>query len=109
MNLRQNARGKPCMVRLPGCSHDIDETVLAHKNGGGGGMKYHDIIGAWACCHCHTWLDGRYALSGSTRDERDATHDEAIIRTQNQLLEAANKHGVTLAEAIDEWSKGLEL
>jgi len=31
MNLRREARNRPCMVRIPGvCNHDDTTTVLAH-------------------------------------------------------------------------------
>jgi len=53
MNLRELARDKPCMVRLPGiCNGDPTTTVLAHyrlADTCGGGMKPDDWQGAWAC------------------------------------------------------------
>lgn len=107
MTLRGYARGKPCMVRLWGCTGDPAETVLGHKNGAGGSMKHHDIHGSWVCASCHSWVDGGYSKT-HTRYDRDAQHDAAIIRTQQELLKTENRHGQTLAEAIEQWAKGLE-
>ena len=63
MNLRKLARGKPCMVRLPGiCNFDASTTVLAHvRRGGvaGMGQKPPDLCGVWACSACHDVIDGR--------------------------------------------------
>jgi len=113
--LRKYASGKPCQVRLfEVCTHNEEETVLAHKNGAGHSIKHNDLIGAWACSACHAWLDGGYAYATvpviqNTRRDRDEYHNEAIIRTQQELLKTANRHGVTLAEAIEQWALGLEL
>ena len=97
MNLRKLACGKPCMVRLPQCHCDPKTTVLAHKNGAGLAMKNNDLVACWAGFECHRWLDGEYANQGFTRAERDAVHDAAIIRTQQELLKMG------LAEVIERW------
>lgn len=63
MNLRDFAKGKECMVRIPGvCNFDPETTVLAHiRRAGTGGMslKPPDICGVWACNRCHDALDRR--------------------------------------------------
>lgn len=83
--LRKLARGQACMVRIPGvCNGNDETTVLAHLNGGGMGMKRHDLHGAWACSDCHSWLDAGYAKNHS-RDERDLEHLRGVIRTQEAL------------------------
>ncbi len=84
--LRNSARGQQCQVRIPDvCTGFVDETVLAHLNGGGMGMKHSDIHGAFACFACHNWLDKDYVKT-ATRDERDLSHLQAIIRTQQIWL-----------------------
>ena len=84
--IRESARNEDCQVRLWNvCNHNSETVVLAHLNGGGGGMKHSDIHGAYACSNCHAWLDGGYAKEG-TRQERDLIHLEAMVRTQIILL-----------------------
>lgn len=63
MNLREHARGRPCMVRIDGiCNHDTTTTVLAHFRSiefAGIGQKPVDELGAWACSACHDEIDRR--------------------------------------------------
>lgn len=62
MNLRDLARGKPCMARLPCCNGNPETTVLAHYRLAGTcgvGMKPPDELGAWACSACHDECDRR--------------------------------------------------
>lgn len=85
-DLRKLAKGKPCMVRIPGvCNHNPETTVLAHiRMAGitGVGQKAPDLLAAWACSSCHTYIDGR------AKHEKMAMldHLEGIMRTQYQLL-----------------------
>lgn len=62
-SLRTLARGKPCMVRIPGvCNGNPETTVLAHiRRGGvaGMGQKPPDVCGVWACSACHDAMDRR--------------------------------------------------
>lgn len=83
MNLRDLARGRPCMIRMPGiCNADTATTVLYHLRMvglTGAGMKAHDLLGAWGCSDCHRYcdthgIDGRTALL------------EGMARTQAYLL-----------------------
>ena len=82
---RQAAQGKPCMVRLPGCSHNAEETVLAHyplAGYSGTGLKSPDILGAWACHHCHAVIDGRiFPPPGYLRNDVRLAHAEGVMRT----------------------------
>lgn len=61
MNLRAEARGRECQVRIPGCCNgNPDTVVLAHfrlSGLSGMGMKSPDFIGAWACSACHERVD----------------------------------------------------
>ena len=112
MTLRKYAKGKPCMVRLGICNGDSATTVLAHLSGGGMGMKHPDYSGgAWCCSSCHDVIDGRDSSLDSfyDREELRAKHLDGIVRTQQELLKTLNRHGVTQAEAIEEWTRGLEL
>jgi hypothetical protein len=88
MNLRKQARGRGCTVRLPGvCNHNSETVVLAHiRMAGisGMGLKADDLLGAWACSACHDAIDRR----SHTELERDyvrLAHLEGMVRTIAQL------------------------
>jgi hypothetical protein len=89
MNLRKEAKGRGCMVRLPGiCNFNSETVVLAHirlTGVSGMGMKSPDLIGAWACSACHDEIDGRTRKSGMTRDELRLAHYDGMVRTIVQL------------------------
>lgn len=88
MNLRNLASGKPCQIRLPGCTGGGDDTVLAHYRLAGlcgTGQKPPDVCGAWACHSCHDHVDRR-------KRELDyefvrLAHCEGVMRTVAKLLE----------------------
>lgn len=85
--IRRSARGEKCLIRLPGiCTHNPEETVLAHLNGAGMGRKHPDIFGAYACRACHDAVDSRMRTNYS-RDELKLAHLEGVIRTQQALIE----------------------
>ena len=89
MSLRKEAKGRGCMVRLPGiCNFNSETVVLAHirlQGVSGMGMKSPDLIGAWACSACHDELDGRTHKSGLSRDELRLAHYDGMVRTICQL------------------------
>lgn len=89
MSLRKEAKGRGCMVRLPGiCNFNSETVVLAHirlAGVSGMGMKSPDLIGAWACSACHDEIDGRTHKSGLTHDELRLAHFEGMARTIAQL------------------------
>jgi hypothetical protein len=61
--LRENAKGKPCTMRLPGCRGGTEHTVLAHYRRfgwAGAGQKPHDMLGAFACDLCHEKQERRH-------------------------------------------------
>lgn len=94
MNLKNEARGRECQVRIPGvCNKNNETTVLAHLNnkrlfGVGTGQKVPDIFGAWACNACHGVIDGRTLSAWNmSADEVKMLHYEGVFRTQNILLE----------------------
>lgn len=99
MNLRKEAKGRECQVRIPGvCNKDRSTTVLAHLNIRsvfmcGMGQKVPDVFGAWACSSCHDVCDCRAsAASGAygrvfTRASIESMHMEGVFRTQKILLD----------------------
>lgn len=83
-SLRELAEGQPCYLRLPGCSHDPEQTVLAHiRRGSVGGMgrKPPDVCAVPLDSYCHDVVDGRIK-TGLARTEIDAE----LLRAQNQWL-----------------------
>lgn len=88
VNLRKLARGKPCMVRLPGCTGGGEDTALAHYRLAGLcgiGMKPDDLCGAWCCASCHDICDGRKKLEGYTKADIRLAHAEGCLRTVAKL------------------------
>ena len=89
MSLRKEAKGRGCMVRLPGiCNFNSETVVLAHirvVGVSGMGMKSPDLLGAWACSACHDEIDGRTHQSGLSRDELRLAHYDGMARTIAQL------------------------
>lgn len=82
-NLREAARGEPCMIRSPVCNFDPQTTVLAHYRMigvSGLGVKSPDLLGAWACSRCHEYVD--------THRDVDAKylHLQGVARTQAELI-----------------------
>lgn len=66
--LLEMARGRTCLLMVPGlCSHRVDTVVAAHSNlsihGKAGARKADDCYSAWACATCHVWLDTSKALA----------------------------------------------
>ena len=85
MTLRQAAKGMACQIRLPNiCNFDKTTTVLCHMNGGGMGMKKHDIFAAIGCFDCHNEVDGRTLLMD--RDLVKLYFYEGVFKTQELWL-----------------------
>ena len=88
-NLRKEARGRECQIRIPGvCNGNPETVVLAHYRMAGlcgTGMKPDDMFGGWACSRCHDEIDRRTRLTDA--EYADKCHLEGVIRTQAQLLE----------------------
>lgn len=86
--LRDLARGQACQIRLPGCTGNPEQTVLAHLRLAGItgiGQKAPDALGAWACDHCHGVVDGRIKTDLERDFIRLAFYD-GMARTQYWLL-----------------------
>ena len=94
MNLRNEAKGRECQIRIPGvCNKDRDTVVLCHLHkpsvSGGIGLKANDILGAHGCSACHDVVDGRNLSNdkhGFTRDEIETGFCYSIFKTQVILL-----------------------
>lgn len=88
VNLRKEAKGRDCMVRVVGvCNGNPETVVLAHYRMGGlngMGMKPDDIFGAWACERCHSAVDGR-TKTEYDREQLRLFHAEGVFRTQAVL------------------------
>ncbi|EOS92909.1 DUF1364 domain-containing protein [Erwinia tracheiphila] len=88
VNLRKEAHGRECQMRIPGiCNFNPETTVLAHYRLAGTcgtGCKPDDAQGAWGCDACHSAVDGRIKTPYS-RDELRLFHAEAVFRTQSIL------------------------
>ncbi len=99
MNLRKEAKGRECQIRIPGvCNSNNETVVLCHLNrknvfGVGMSLKVPDIFGAWSCSDCHDAVDWRsdkapygYEHGFYSLDELLIMHMEGVFRTQNILL-----------------------
>ena len=93
MNLRNQARNRPCQVRIPGiCDGGGETTVLAHYRLAGTcgtGMKPPDSQAAWCCGPCHDMVDGRTkpVIHGCLVSDEyiRLAHADGVMRTQYQL------------------------
>jgi len=86
MSLRQQARGRPCQIRVPSICNDNAETTVGchYRMAGlsGIGSKPHDLFIAWGCSACHAYVDTH------KRDEyAKLCFAEGVLRTQAILLE----------------------
>lgn len=86
------ARGRECLIRVPGVCIDNPETVIAaHYRsislGAGTGFKNDDWFSAHSCAACHDAVDGRRPTL-FTHDELRLMHAEGVFRTQLVLIDA---------------------
>ncbi|HHK5661070.1 TPA: DUF1364 domain-containing protein [Serratia marcescens] len=86
-NLRKEARGRDCQIRIPGvCNFNPETTVLAHYRLAGTcgtAIKPDDTQAAWACSACHDDVDRRTRLIDA--NEARLMHAEGVMRTQEIL------------------------
>lgn len=84
MNLRREAIGRQCQIRLEGCT--TEPCCLAHfrmTGMSGMGMKSPDIFGAFSCDSCHQIVDR--VKRGDVETQLDFAR--AVFRTQKILLD----------------------
>lgn len=95
--LRDSARGKPCLVRLPGvCSFDPAKTIWSHYRGSAGGKgmshKAHDLAGAYCCTACDAVYDGQAPRpKGMSKPDVDLAWLQGHIRSLPIALEVLFK------------------
>lgn len=93
VNLRQEAKGRECQIRIPGvCNKNPETVVLCHIHkpsvSGGMGVKADDILGAHGCSDCHDAVDFRDQWRHqTTRDAITMQFYEGVFRTQKILLD----------------------
>ena len=81
MNLRQEAIGRECQIRLEGCN--VEPCCLCHFRLigiSGMGIKPPDQIGAWGCANCHRIVDSYK----DPQTQLDFAH--GVFRTQAILI-----------------------
>lgn len=61
--IREAARGKECLMGLPGCLGIPEATIWSHYRGSAGGkamsLKSDDLCGCFACTYCDAVYDGQ--------------------------------------------------
>jgi len=82
--LLEMARGRPCLLLVPGvCNHRIDTTVAAHSNlsihGKAGARKADDQYSVWGCSACHYWLDFSKALANQKESAFMLAHARQVL------------------------------
>ena len=91
MNLREEARGRECQIRLPHvCNGNPETTVLAHFRMiglSGIGLKSPDHFGAWSCSACHDVCDKRRFVRELDPTFIRLAHAIGVFRTQKILLD----------------------
>lgn len=89
MTLRSLARGRECMIRIPGTCNGNSETVVGchYRLPGlsGMGLKPHDLFIAWGCSACHSVVDTLQSANW-TAEQIKLMHAEGVFRTQAILL-----------------------
>ena len=87
-SLRDAAKGRACLLRLPGCHCDGSMAIWSHCRhhyaGKGGAIKSHDLLGALACTHCDAIYDGNAPRpAGLTQEDVELAwwkaHAESIV------------------------------
>lgn len=87
-NLRKDAEGKFCLIRVPGACAS-QPVCLCHVRLigiSGMGHKATDLLGAFGCTPCHDVIDGRVKSSFSYLERRQMLL-EGMARTQAQWVE----------------------
>lgn len=92
MNLRNEAKGRECQIRVPGrCNKNPETVVLCHIHkpsiSGGMGTKARDELGAWGCSACHDIIDERDTSHLYPCWDLDLWLYEGVFRTQSILLD----------------------
>jgi hypothetical protein len=102
VNLRKQARGRECQIRVPNhCLRTTETVVGCHLRMAGltgFGLKADDLFISWGCYACHQIVDGQ-RNSEFSHDERRLMLLEGVIRTQAILLNEGKINIVTASRA----------
>lgn len=83
---RKEARGRDCMIRVPGyCERGVETVVLCHyrlSGTAGIGIKPDDAQAAFGCGTCHSIVDGRRMIPEYNTFQLRLMHAEGCFRTQ---------------------------
>ena len=98
------ARGRDCLLRIPGvCNYNPETTVACHSNqqqhGKGMGIKAHDWATAWGCSSCHAWLDQGMA----DKADKAMAFKAAMARQEAAWLDVC-KHGKPKDRQAAKWA-----
>lgn len=102
--ITDSARGKECLLHLPGvCRGGTETTVWAHSNryldGKGRGIKAHDHNGAYACYWCHAVYDRQMQRpAGLPLETVESEFTRAMGESQQLLIEQGLWDGETIPE-----------
>jgi hypothetical protein len=97
MNLRDLAKGRDCLIRIPGeCLRSPETVVLCHyrmSGLSGMGLKSPDWCAAYGCARCHDIVDGRRgSWIAFPLELRKLFLAEAVLRTLTLLAEEGLLH-----------------
>lgn len=96
------ARGRPCLIRVPGfCTFLDEQTVACHvplAGYHGTGLKMADLFIAFGCSVCHDIVDRRQHKNLDSEYVR-GLQLEGMIRTQHYILTHAPHLFVRFLEA----------
>lgn len=103
--LLKMARGRRCLLQLPGCRGGGETVVAAHSNsqahGKGMGIKAGDQWSVWGCGPCHALLD----QGGLSRQEQErvfaAAHERQVSAWRRV---AADPHEAPADRAAAAWA-----
>lgn len=98
------AKGKPCLLRVPGvCNNNPETTVAAHSNSHEHGKAYtrkaDDCFSVWACNACHDWLDT--GQGARNREVADSLFKAALYRQMvewGRIIDSGNAKDKAAAE-----------
>jgi len=87
--IRKSAQGQECTLRLPGCSFNPEQTVLAHVGSNRGmGFKCGDNMAVYACTPCHSAIDGHLRKTFSSDILRALEETQQILFDADLLMTA---------------------
>lgn len=104
-SLLDMARGRPCLLRVPGvCCRNDETTVACHSNqlahGKGRGLKAHDFMTVWGCVTCHAWLDQGSASRAEKVDAFELAHAAQLEAWDVLVKSGRRKEAETARKAI---------